>query len=47
MALSSSAGAVGAAGLVTPEMLTLASIVSVKITTCVTKFEDEEKRKKK
>lgn len=32
---------------ITPEMLTLASIVSVKIQTCITKFEDEEKRRKK
>ena len=31
----------------TPEMLTLASIVSVKIQTCVTRYEDEEKKKKK
>jgi hypothetical protein len=30
-----------------PEMLTLASIVSVKIQTCMTRYEDEGKKKKK
>lgn len=32
---------------VSPEMLTLASIVSVKIQTCVTRFEDETAKKRK
>ena len=32
---------------ITPEMLSLASIVSIKIQTCVTRYEDEEKKKKK
>jgi hypothetical protein len=40
---------VSAAGMadITPEMLTLASIVSVKIQSCVTRYEDEGKKKKK
>ena len=33
--------------VLTPEMLTLTSIVSVKIQSCVTRYEDEEKKKKK
>jgi hypothetical protein len=32
---------------ITPEMLTLASIVSIKIQTCLTKFEDEDKKRKR
>jgi len=33
--------------VLTPEMLTLTSIVSVKIQSCVTRYEDEDRKKKK
>jgi len=35
------------AAAISPETLTLASIVSVKIQSCVTKYEDEVNRRKK
>lgn len=34
-------------GLITPEFLTLASLTSVKISQCITRFEDEAKKKSK
>jgi hypothetical protein len=39
--------ALDAAGAITPATLTLASIVSVHINSCVTKYEDEVAKRKK